>query len=259
MATVVAEYENREMSIGRIFSRAFGAIGHNPLVVISLAFVAGAVPTLLLTYAAGILMPAVSGLGTSLMVNGWISILASALLQGTMTRVVLADREGRKASLLECVISGIRSLVPLVGLGIAIGFCVGIGAILLIVPGIMLLTAWFVAMPALAEEREGILDALSRSADLTSGARWKIFAIFLIMTVVNGLIGGVVGLILGMNQLHMYSLLDRDQLTLASAGAALFLHTVVAVLWGTMQPSAYVELREWKEGGSTETLEQVFA
>jgi hypothetical protein len=35
--------------------------------------------------------------------------------------------------------------------------------------------------------------------------------------------------------------------------------TIFNTLWGTIQPSLYVELRQWKEGDRMENLEQVFA
>jgi hypothetical protein len=35
--------------------------------------------------------------------------------------------------------------------------------------------------------------------------------------------------------------------------------TLFNMIWGTVQPSLYIELRQWKEGGSIENLEQIFA
>ncbi|MEP7130521.1 MAG: hypothetical protein ABI770_05270 [Sphingomicrobium sp.] len=35
--------------------------------------------------------------------------------------------------------------------------------------------------------------------------------------------------------------------------------TLCNALWGTIQSSLYVELRQWKEGGSLDNLEEVFA
>jgi hypothetical protein len=34
---------------------------------------------------------------------------------------------------------------------------------------------------------------------------------------------------------------------------------VLNLLWGTIQPSLYIELRQAKEGGSIDSLEEVFA
>jgi hypothetical protein len=39
----------------------------------------------------------------------------------------------------------------------------------------------------------------------------------------------------------------------------MILGTIFNVLWGTIQPSLYVELRQAKEGESSESLAQVFA
>jgi hypothetical protein len=247
------------MSVGRVFSRAFGTIGRNPIVVVGLALLMGAIPTLALTFAAVQLFPT-AGIGGRLIINGWVSILVGALVQGTLTRASVADAEGRRASFAECLVTGLRSLPWLLGLAILIGLGVGLGTLLLVIPGLVLMTMWFVALPALAEERESILDAISRSTDLTQGARWKIFGIFLIVTILNALIGGIFGLIVASAHLEMFSpLTGRAELTVVSGGTAMFLQTIALAFWGTIQPSVYVELRDWKEGGSAEALEQVFA
>jgi hypothetical protein len=41
--------------------------------------------------------------------------------------------------------------------------------------------------------------------------------------------------------------------------ASIVLGTLLNAVSGTIYPSIYVELRQWKEGTSVEALEQVFA
>ena len=41
-------------------------------------------------------------------------------------------------------------------------------------PGIMLMVRWFVAVPACVVERIGPSGSMKRSAELTSGHRWKV-------------------------------------------------------------------------------------
>ena len=48
MATAVPVFEDRRMSVGRVFQRAFSAIASNPLVILGLALVVGALPGLLM-------------------------------------------------------------------------------------------------------------------------------------------------------------------------------------------------------------------
>jgi hypothetical protein len=57
--------------------------------------------------------------------------------------------------------------------------------ILLLVPGLMLATAWSVSLPALAVERLGPVTALRRSLALTRGNRWSIFGPALVVWIAS--------------------------------------------------------------------------
>jgi hypothetical protein len=52
---------------------------------------------------------------------------------------------------------------------------------------------------------------------------------------------------------------QAGQFGVANMVAAAITALVFNLLWGTIQPALYIELRESKEGGSVEHLEQVFA
>jgi hypothetical protein len=53
--------------------------------------------------------------------------------------------------------------------------------------------------------------------------------------------------------------LSGAQWTLTRFFVTIILSLIGNVVGSTVQASLYVELREWKEGGSVENLEQVFA
>jgi membrane-anchored glycerophosphoryl diester phosphodiesterase (GDPDase) len=147
-------------------------------------------------------------------------------------------------------------VLPLIGLTILVSIGIMLGFMLLIVPGIILLTMWAVAIPALVIEREGVGAAFRRSSQLTKGARWKIFALFLVLLIIYWLLS----LVIGLAGLKMYSAADSAAgLTVGNLLGSVVLGTVFNTLWGTIQPSLYVELRQWKEGGSLENLQEVFA
>ena len=74
-----------------------------------------------------------------------------------------------------------RSLLPLIALGLITGLGTTIGFVALIVPGIFLALLWIVSAPVLVEERCGPIAALGRSRALTQGARWPILGIALLM------------------------------------------------------------------------------
>ncbi len=71
---------------------------------------------------------------------------------------------------------------------------VGLGFILLIVPGAIAFAMYFGALPAVVIEGRGI-DALGRSRDLSGGYRWRIFWLLtlsmILMWVFMSMLGGV--------------------------------------------------------------------
>jgi hypothetical protein len=253
------------MSIGRVFQRAFSAISLNPLVILGLALAIGALPSLLMTYVfvqMGLGSPAALQTGPSrsaflgmVFISSLIGLLISALVQGALTRATVSANEGRRATFGESLSAGLRVIFPLIGLSILWAFGVGIGFVLLIVPGIILLMVWAVAVPALVVERQGILASFSRSAELTKGSRWRIFGLALVLLVIYWLLSFVVGLV----GLGTYNTATTGGATVANLIGSIIVGTIFNTLWGTIQPSLYVELRQAREGDSMENLADVFA
>ena len=53
--------------------------------------------------------------------------------------------------------------MPLLVAGLLAGICIALGFVLLIVPGLVLLTIWAVIAPVIVIERTGALEAFGRS------------------------------------------------------------------------------------------------
>jgi hypothetical protein len=66
---------------------------------------------------------------------------------------------------------------------IAIGLAIGIGFLLLIIPGLILLSMWSLTIPVAVLENKGLSDSVNRSAELTKGDRGKILLIYLLFVV----------------------------------------------------------------------------
>jgi hypothetical protein len=268
MASAAADGGDRSVSIGRIFSRAFGTIGGNPVATLGIACVFSGLPSLALLYAAQNLQEswvnAMAGLGTGAVVGfGAFSFLVYMLLwmitQGALVRATVAFSEGHKASLGESIMAGLRAAVPLLLLGLLTAVAFAVGLVLLIVPGIILYVMWSVAAPALVDERLGPLEALERSGDLTRGMRWKVFGLILILFVMYWLFAALVGLISVMT----YGGLDEfaasgSRLSLGDMAINLVSSTITSGVGGVMHSSLFIELRDWKDGPQTETLADIF-
>jgi hypothetical protein len=266
MATIASEGVDRSVSIGRVFSRAFGTIRGNPVTTLGIGFLFGALPSLLAAYAiqnvradnfATLGRVATIGIGLfSLLVTILIGIIA----QGVLVRVTVAFSEGRKASLGESVMAGLVVAAPLFLLGLLSAFGLALGFLLLVVPGVILYMMWSVAAPSLVEERLGPIEALGRSRYLTRGARWKIFALMLIVLVVYWVVSGIIAAL----TIASYGGLAEVAASAANGAsfAQLAINAVVATLYsavsGVIPPSLYVELRDWKDGPQTEALAEIF-
>jgi hypothetical protein len=77
-------------------------------------------------------------------------------------------------------------LGQLVLVGIIAGVGVVIGLILIVIPGLYLITIWSVAAPVVVLERPGAFAALRRSRELVRGNGWQVFGVILVLYVVVG-------------------------------------------------------------------------
>ncbi|MEG3178062.1 hypothetical protein U1872_17605 [Sphingomonas sp. RB3P16] len=261
----IAGGADRQMSVGRVFNRAFGTIGANPVTMFGIAFLFGALPSLLL----GTVLPSARVPQNAVFTAAWVlsasgagllAVACTFLAQGALVRVTVAHSEGRRASFGEASLAGLRKILPLLVLGILLGLGVMVGLLFLIVPGIILYLVWSVATPALVEERIGIFGAFGRSADLTRGARWSVFGVqlvaLLLYWIVAAATGAVMVMILGVQ--GMVAAGEGTTVTPLVLLISAVRSTLVLAIIAAIQTSLYVELRDWKDGPATEALTAIF-
>ena len=158
---------------------------------------------LLVFIVAGLIQGVLAATGSpALLAVGTIAVLAGeTLFTGFVVKLVADVRDGRRDFTVgELFGSGSRAFWPLIANGLLKAIAVTIGFILLIVPGLILLTIWAVTAPAIVVEREGILGAFGRSQDLVSGATWRVFGVIVIaflITIALGVAFGAVGALIG--------------------------------------------------------------
>lgn len=252
------------MSIGRVFSRGFATIGANPLTMFGISFLFGAVPSgalnAILQGPRATQSPSFS-FATVLLAAG-VGVLTLAftfLAQGALVRATVAFSDGQPVRFAESAMAGLRKILPLFGLAVLIGVIVVFGLMLLVVPGIIFYLILSVAAPALVEENCGVFGAFGRSAALTKGARWNIFALELVVIVMYWLISVLFGLL-------MLVILGFQGMANAAQGGfpigllaiSAVTTTVVTTIASAMQTSLYVELRNWKDGPASEALTDIF-
>jgi hypothetical protein len=72
-------------------------------------------------------------------------------------------------------------MLAVIGVTLLFGLCLGIGFMLLLIPGILVLMWYSLAVPASVVEHIGVSDALNRSSRLSKGSGWRIFGVYVLL------------------------------------------------------------------------------
>lgn len=123
-----------------------------------------------------------------------ISMVFSTFYQGMVVELVRDVQDGRRDSSVGGLFASVAPvLVTLILAAIGVGLGVAIGLVLLLVPGLYLLTIWSVVAPVIVIERTSLPEAFRRSHDLVRGHGGPVFVLILIvfvgLAVVNLLLG----------------------------------------------------------------------
>jgi hypothetical protein len=121
-----------------------------------------------------------------------LAIIVGTFYQGMVVNLVRDLQDGRRDSSLGELFAAVRPVVlPLLGVSILSGIGIGIGFVLLIVPGLFLLTIWSVAAPVCVVERPGVIASLARSRELVRGRGWAVFGTIALAFIVTILVSAV--------------------------------------------------------------------
>ena len=180
---------DRKLDVGGTLSQAFSIYGSQAGVLLPLAlaiFLAVAIVAGVLASISWVLLPIVFA----------VSVIGNTLYQGMVVSLVADVQDGRRdSSVGDLVNSAMPVIVPLFLAGLLAGLGIALGFVLLIVPGLILLTIWSVIAPVIVLERTGVIDAFGRSRELVRGHGWQVFGVivcvFLIIIVVRMVLGAI--------------------------------------------------------------------
>lgn len=260
MATTANLLDNK-IDIGRVISRGFSAIAGLAVPFAAASILLVGLPTFLGQYllleTIGDLNPATFGSVEAFTASSlpyyWLSwlltVIAGYLLQAALVRSTILHLSGRAADLRGSIGIALRLLLPMVGLAILSTFLVGLGFILFVVPGVIAYIMLIVAVPALVEERRGVLASMRRSRHLTKGSRWRIFALILLFLMVYFAVSA---------PLAGIASLDGEGSLMFTAVATSITTAATSLLASVMLAALYLELRVAKEGASGDALAAIF-
>jgi len=126
-------------------------------------------------------------------VGAFILLVGIFWLTGALIEAVADIRDGRADLTLGETFSRVRPRVlPLLGASILAGLGIGLGFVLLIVPGFILLTWWSLIPAAVVLERRDVFDSFGRSRALVRGSGWSVFGVLILTFLLTSVVSGVI-------------------------------------------------------------------
>jgi len=189
------------------------------------------------------------------LIAGLLQGIAVALAVAACFRVISSAYLGEEAAAGPSLRYGLSRLLPLIVAYIALSICVGIGFVLLIVPGVFLAVKWCVTFAAIVSERAGPFQGMGRSWSLTQGHWWRtcgtLFVLTLISFVLYFLVIAGLGGLIAANE-------DMSEVTYAVLSTALtiILLAILYPLLASIITVIYYDLRVRNEGFDLQLLAQ---
>ena len=120
---------------------------------------------------------------------GWLGAIIGALasivgtfwLQGALVEAVQDVRDGKQDLSIGEMFQRVQPRLPaLIVAGILAGLGIALGFILLIIPGLFLLTIWSLIVPTIVLEGKSAGESFGRSRELVKGNGWSVFGVIVI-------------------------------------------------------------------------------
>jgi uncharacterized membrane protein len=246
--TMSARFAESDFRIGPVITRTARILSQHFLIFFLIGVVAN-LPSVLLGQGGELATsPTATTQGTILLiVGGLLSFVLSMISQAVMVHAAFQAMRMRPVSLGESLKVGLARVVPVFLVAILMGLLGGLAFLLLIVPGFIVMTMWFVSTPACVVERTGPWTSMKRSAALTKGHRWKVFGLLLLLVLLSAIVAGLL------------------QVVLMQVGSTILV-ILGTLLWGALWTAyysiavvmTYHDLRVAKEGIDIEQIASVF-
>lgn len=239
-----------EFTVGSVLSRTMSVLFKKPVLFIVLTLIA-LIPA---TVIVALLLLSVAHSGSPGMIifvgllGAIISWVLALILQGAVAYGVLRVLHGENVGFGSALGRGFASAGTLLLLSIVVGICIGVGYILLVIPGIIISCILAVVVPVCVVEKRGVFECMGRSAELTKGNRLKVFALFFIVGLV----------ILIIDRLIMPPIVVALSGSIMTVIISIILVIIPQTYQSVMTSIIYYDLRTVKEGVSVDALAKVF-
>jgi hypothetical protein len=179
---------NTKLDTARVFERIFEIYRDQFTLLIPAALVVF-VPVAVVS---GLIYAGDVGILGALIVAG-IGTIATYWFQGMVVEAARDILDGRRDHTVGSLARSVTPVIfPLVIAGILAGIAIAIGLVLLIVPGLFLLTIWAVLAPVIVIERRDVMSAFGRSRELVRGNGWQVFGVILVLFLLQLVVTGAI-------------------------------------------------------------------
>ena len=255
------------LGVGRILSQSFSILFRRFLLFFAIAFAVQLVTLVIVRF----LFPTpelvtdpndiFAVFGPSAILGILLGLVATSLTTGILVLAAYDAWLGNPSRPGAYVGAALAVIVPLIVLAVITNVAIGIGFVLLIVPGLYLAALWACVTPAIVAEGAGF-GALGRSSELTRDYRWAIVGllvlVFLIVIGVSFVLQAIVGAVYGASTFAP----GPEQLALANSWGFQILNAVVSAITTAFLAITtavlFARLKEIKEGVGYEDLGSVF-
>jgi hypothetical protein len=125
-----------------------------------------------------------------------VSIVGFFWVQGALVETVRDVRDGRADRTIGETYGAVQSRLPaLIAAGIVAGIAIVIGLILLIVPGLFLITIWSMLGAVIVLEGRSAGESFGRSREIVRGNGWPVFGLLVVVFIIVAIAEGLIGLL----------------------------------------------------------------
>jgi hypothetical protein len=130
------------------------------------------------------------------LVAGVVGVVGYFWVQAALVEFVRDVRDGRADRSVGETYAAVRPvLASVAGAGLVAGIAIGIGFLLIIVPGLILLTIWSMLVPVIVIEGRSAGESFGRSREVVRGHGWSVFGLIVATFVLVAVASAVIRLL----------------------------------------------------------------